>query len=177
MQARHVIIGNWFARDRQRCPHHLGNRGYAEDASFEAGLPIPLPAHLSIEPQAQLIWQHTSIDDLNDGISSVSFHSANGLIGRLGLRLEGKFEGGGAIWEPYLRANLWRYFNGTDEVTFAGSTVIPPSVPATAAEFGLGIAAHLSARGSVYAAAGYTTNVNGAHQSIVEGNVGVRWSW
>jgi outer membrane autotransporter protein len=151
--------------------------GYAEDASFEAGLPIPLPAHLSIEPQAQLIWQHTSIDDLNDGISSVSFHSANGLIGRLGLRLEGKFEGGGAIWEPYLRANLWRYFNGTDEVSFAGATTLPTTVPATAAEFGLGIVARLSVHGSVYASAGYTTNVNGAHRSVAEGNAGVRWSW
>jgi type V secretory pathway adhesin AidA len=30
--------------------------GYAEAASFEAGLPIPLPANLRIEPQAQLIW-------------------------------------------------------------------------------------------------------------------------
>ena len=151
--------------------------GYAEAASFEAGLPIPLPANLRIEPQAQLIWQHTSINDLDDGVSSVSFHSANGLIGRLGLRLEGKFEGAGAVWEPYLRANLWRYFNGTDEVTFAGSTVIPTSVPATAAEFGLGIAARLSVHGSVYAAASYTTNVNGAHRSVVGGNAGVRWSW
>jgi outer membrane autotransporter protein len=151
--------------------------GYAEAASFEAGMPIPLPANLRIEPQAQLIWQHTSIDDLDDGISSVSFHAANGLVGRLGLRLEGKFEGAGAVWEPYLRANLWRYFNGTDEVTFGGTTVIPTSVPATAAEFGVGIAARLSAHGSVYAAAGYTTNVNGAHRSVFEGNAGVRWSW
>jgi hypothetical protein len=31
--------------------------------------------------------------------------------------------------------------------------------------------------GSVYAAAGYTTNVNGTHRSVVEGNAGVRWSW
>jgi outer membrane autotransporter protein len=151
--------------------------GYAEAASFEAGLPIPLPANLRIEPQAQLIWQHTSINDLDDGVSSVTFHAANGLIGRLGLRLEGKFEGAGTVWEPYLRANLWRYFNGTDEVTFGGTTVIPTSVPATAAEFGLGIAARLSVHGSVYAAAGYTTNVNGAHRSVVEGNAGARWSW
>jgi hypothetical protein len=109
-------------------------------------LPIPLPANLRIEPQAQLIWQHTS-------------------IGRLGLRLEGKFEGAGAVREPYLRANLWRYFNGTDEVTFGGTTVIPTSVPATAAEFGLGIAARLSVHGSVYGAIGYAINVDGAHRT------------
>lgn len=151
--------------------------GHAVTTSLEGGLPIPLAANLSLEPQAQLIWQHTSISDLNDGISDVSFHAANGLVGRLGLRLQSRFDGAGAQWQPYLRANLWRYFNGTDSVTFTGSTVIPTDVAATAAQFGLGVVAHLSARGSVFAAASYTTNVNGEHRSTVEGNLGVRWSW
>lgn len=151
--------------------------GHAVATSLEAGLPIPLRANLSLEPQMQLIWQHASIDDLDDGVSNVSFHSANGFVGRLGLRLQGAFEGAGVPWQPYLRVNLWRYFNGTDSVTYAGSTVIPSNVAATAAEFGLGVVAHLSARGSVFAAASYTTNVNGEHRCSVEGNLGVRWSW
>lgn len=151
--------------------------GHAVTTSLEAGLPIPLRANLSLEAQMQLIWQHTSINDLSDGVSSVSFHSANGFVGRLGLRLQGAFEGAGVQWQPYLRANLWRYFNGTDSVTYAGSTVIPSNVAATAAQFGFGVVAHLSARGSVFAAASYTTNVNGEHRSSVEGNLGVRWSW
>jgi outer membrane autotransporter protein len=151
--------------------------GHAVTTSLEAGLPIPLRANLSLEPQAQLIWQHASISDLNDGISNVSFHAANGLAGRLGLRLQGSFEGAGAQWQPYLRANLWRYFNGTDSATFAGTTVIPTDVAATAAQFGIGVIAHLSARGSVFATASYTTNVNGEHRSTVEGNLGARWNW
>jgi outer membrane autotransporter protein len=151
--------------------------GHAVTTSLEAGLPIPLRANLSLEPQAQLIWQHASIDDLNDGISNVSFHAANGLVGRLGLRLQGTFEGAGAQWQPYARANLWRYFNGTDSATFAGTTVIPTDVSATAAQFGVGVVAHLSARGSVFATASYTTNLNGEHRSTVEGNLGARWSW
>ncbi|NMM03494.1 autotransporter outer membrane beta-barrel domain-containing protein [Paraburkholderia sp. RP-4-7] len=151
--------------------------GHAVTTSLEAGLPIPLRANLSLEPQAQLIWQHASINDLNDGISNVSFHAANGLVGRLGLRLQGSFEGAGTQWQPYLRANLWRYFNGTDSATFAGTTVIPTDVAATAAQFGIGMVAHLSARGSVFATASYTMNVNGEHRSTVEGNLGARWSW
>ncbi|MGF6782115.1 autotransporter outer membrane beta-barrel domain-containing protein [Paraburkholderia sp. GAS334] len=151
--------------------------GHAEAASLEAGLPIPLAANLSVEPQAQLIWQHVSVNDLDDGISTVSFHGASGLIGRLGVRLQGHFEGAGTVWQPYLRANLWRYFGGTDSATFAATTVIPTSVAATAAQFGLGVVARVSRRGSVFATAGYTTNVNGAHRSIVGGDVGVRWSW
>ncbi len=73
----------------------------------------------SIEPQAQLIWQHASINDLDDGISSVivSCRERPGRPARPAaarqLRRRGR-----AVWEPYLRANLWRYFNGTDERDF-----------------------------------------------------------
>ncbi len=151
--------------------------GHTVGASLEGGLPIALSTVLSIEPQAQLIWQHTSIGDLDDGISSVSFHAASGLTGRLGVRLAGRFEAGGTAWQPYLRVNLWHDFGGTDSATFAGTTVIPVSVSATSAQFQLGIVAKVSVRGSVFANAGYTTNVNGEHRSIVAGDVGVRWYW
>ncbi|CAG4892578.1 hypothetical protein R54767_01335 [Paraburkholderia gardini] len=146
--------------------------GDSVTASLEAGLPIALSASLSIEPQMQLIWEHASINDLDDGISSVSFHAASGLAGRLGVRLQGRFEAADTVWQPYARANLWRYFGGTDSATFAGTTVIPASVAATTVQLGLGVAGHVSARGSVFATAGYTGNVSGAHRSIVEGDVG-----
>ncbi|WP_287191835.1 autotransporter outer membrane beta-barrel domain-containing protein [Paraburkholderia sp.] len=61
--------------------------GHTVGASLEGGLPIALSTVLSIEPQAQLIWQHTSIGDLDDGISSVSFHAASGLTGRPGVKV------------------------------------------------------------------------------------------
>ncbi|CAG4914398.1 autotransporter family protein [Paraburkholderia gardini] len=151
--------------------------GHTVGASLEGGLPIALSTILSIEPQMQLIWQHTSISDLNDGISGVSFHAASGLTGRLGVRLAGRFDAAGTAWQPYLRVNLWHDFGGTDNATFAGATVIPVSVSATSAQFQLGIVAKVSVRGSVFANAGYTTNVNGEHRSIVAGDVGVRWYW
>jgi outer membrane autotransporter protein len=155
--------------------------GSAAAASLEGGLPIPLSASVSVEPQAQLIWQHVSMNDLDDGVSSVSFHGASGVAGRLGVRLQGRFEGAGTgagvVWLPYLRANLWRYFGGTDSATFAGTTVIPTSVSATTAQFGVGVVARVSRRGSVFATVDYTTNVSSEHRSVVGGNVGARWSW
>jgi len=151
--------------------------GHSVAASMEAGMPIPLSADLSVEPQAQVIWQHVSVNDLDDGISTVSFEVANGFAGRLGARLQGRFEAGGASWQPYVGANLWRYSGGTDRATFADTTVIPTDVAATAFELELGIVGHLSARGSLFAKVGYTTDVNSAHRSIVEGGIGMRWSW
>jgi outer membrane autotransporter protein len=151
--------------------------GHAVMASLEAGLPIPLPARLSIEPQAQLIWQHVSMNDLDDGVSSVSFHGASGLTGRLGVRLQGRFDALGTAWQPYVRANLWHYFGGTDSVTFAGTTVIPTSVAATAAQFGLGLVAQLSARGSAFATVSYSASIGDTHRSTTAGGAGVRWRW
>lgn len=151
--------------------------GHSAAASLEAGLPIPLSARVSVEPQAQLIWQHAWMNDLNDGISGVSFHGAGGMTGRLGVRLQGSFDALGTAWQPYARANLWRYFGGTDTVTFAGATVIPTSVAATAAQFGLGIVAKLSAHGSAFATMSYSTSLGDTHRSTIAGGAGARWSW
>jgi outer membrane autotransporter protein len=151
--------------------------GNAAAASLEAGLPIPLLPGVRVEPQAQLIWQHETIHTFDDGISTIAFHADDAIIGRLGVRFEGRFETGGIEWLPNLRVNLWRYFGGTDSVTYGGATVLPAGIAATAAEFELGVVARLNARGSAYANFGYTTGISGAHRSMVTGNVGLRWRW
>lgn len=173
-----VVMGSTLTID-PRSSEGVGatTHGHAQIASVEAGLPIAVLPNLNVEPQLQLIWQHESIDELNDGISSVSFHADSGLIGRLGVRLEGRLDAMGTVWLPYLRTNLWRYFGGTYSVTYAGSTILPDSVAATAAEFELGLVARFGAHGSANATLGYTTNVNGTHRETVVGSAGVRWSW
>ncbi len=151
--------------------------GSAFAASIEAGLLIPLSAALAIEPQAQLIWQHASLDDIDDGISSVSFDEASGFVGRLGVRFYGHFDAAGTTFEPHLRANQWRYFGATDTATFAGTTVIPTSVSATTAQFGAGIVAMVSARGSLFANIAWSTNIGGSNRSTIGGGLGMRWKW
>jgi outer membrane autotransporter protein len=153
------------------------SHGHAFAGSFEAGLPIPLGAGLSLEPQAQLILQHVALGDLNDGVSSVSFDNPSTLAGRLGVRLESRVEALGALWQPYARVNLWRYFGGSSDVTFGGTTAIPSTTAATAAQFELGVVTQVTKRGSVFATVNYVTNVNGARRTLVGGNAGVRWSW
>jgi outer membrane autotransporter protein len=154
-----------------------GTHGNNFTASVEGGLPIPLPLHLSIEPQAQLIYQDTHIDDLNDGVSTVAFHSQSGLIGRLGARLFGEFPATGMAWQPYVRVNVLRYFGGNDEVTFAGTTALPTSVGQTEGQVEAGISARLNNTVSVYATGGYLFNLGGAHQRTFGGGAGVRLSW
>ncbi|MFM0299497.1 autotransporter outer membrane beta-barrel domain-containing protein [Paraburkholderia sediminicola] len=151
--------------------------GNAVTGSLEGGLPIPLGAGLTLEPQAQLVWQHLSLSDFNDGVSSVGFNSGNTFVGRIGARLQGQFDAFATAWRPYLRVSLLREFGSDDKVTFGGGTVIPGTVGQTAAQLGAGVVGKFSTSGSVFATLGWVTNLGGAHQRTVTGDAGVRWVW
>jgi outer membrane autotransporter protein len=151
--------------------------GDAVTGSVEGGLPTPLGAGLTIEPQAQLIWQHLSINDLNDGISTVTFNSGNTFLGRLGVRLQAHLDSLGTNWQPYLRLNVLRSFGAADSTTFGGATEIGTSAGQTTGQIGAGVTAKVSQSASVYATASWLSNLGGAHQRTVLGNAGVRWVW
>ena len=62
-----------------------------------------------LEPQAQVVWQRVSFDDANDGLGQVALGATSGTSGRIGL--SGKWtivSDSGQVWQPYVRANLWR---------------------------------------------------------------------
>ncbi|SOF01148.1 autotransporter-associated beta strand repeat-containing protein [Burkholderia sp. OK233] len=151
--------------------------GNAVTGSLEGGLPIPLGAGLTLEPQAQLVWQHLSLSDFNDGVSSVGFNSGNTFVGRIGARLQAQFDAFAIAWRPYLRVSFLREFGSDDKVTFGGATVIPGTVGQTAAQLGAGVVGKFSTSGSVFATLGWVTNLGGAHQRTVTGDAGVRWVW
>jgi outer membrane autotransporter protein len=79
--------------------------------------------------------------------------------------------------EPYLRANAWRTFGGSDTVTYDGVDRIKSDHKASTADLGVGVVARLSSSVSVYLAADYTTNLDGNALEGVSGNAGVRMSW
>ncbi|WP_256701353.1 autotransporter outer membrane beta-barrel domain-containing protein [Caballeronia sordidicola] len=155
----------------------VSTHGHALSGSLEAGLPIPIAYGLEVEPQAQIIWQNLSINDLNDGVSTVSFKHGNTFLGRLGVRLQGTYTNAIATWQPYLRVSVLRNFGAGDDVSFAGTTTLPGSVGQTAGQVGAGLVTKVSKSASAYATLSYLTNLGGSHQRTIEGNAGVRWSW
>jgi outer membrane autotransporter protein len=130
-----------------------------------------------IEPQAQVIHQKVSLDSQNDGISRVSFDSDPSWTGRLGARLKGRYEVSGLPLEPYLRANLWHTFSGTDTVTFAGTTDIDTEQKSSSADLGIGAILTLAPAVSVYASADYSSNIDSNQLRGTVGNLGIRVSW
>ncbi|BFG76332.1 hypothetical protein PTKU46_43650 [Paraburkholderia terrae] len=151
--------------------------GTAIAGSIEGGLPVAVGAGVSIEPQAQLIWQHLSIDDLNDGVSNVTFSRGNTFVARLGARVTGTLDRFGTHWQPWLRVNVLRTFGSDDTTTFGDATALGTQVGQTAAQIGAGVVARIGRAGSMFATVSWLTNLGGTHQRTVTGNAGVRWSW
>ncbi|CAG9262128.1 Autotransporter outer membrane beta-barrel domain-containing protein [Burkholderia diffusa] len=151
--------------------------GNAFTGSVEAGFPVALGYGLTLEPQAQFVWQWLSLGKFNDGVSDVTWNNGNTFLGRLGARLQYAFDSNGVSWKPYLRVNVLRSFGSDDKTTFGGTTTIGTQVGQTAGQIGAGLVAQLTKRGSVYATVSYLTNLGGEHQRTITGNAGMRWAW
>jgi len=154
-----------------------GTHGTAVTGSVEGGFPITLGGAFVIEPQAQIIWQNLSLNDFNDGVSSVSFNNGNTYTGRVGVRVQRTFSSAGMTWQPYARVSVLRAFGEGDSTTFGGTTVIPGGVGQTAGQFNVGLIAQVTRSGSAFVTASYLTNLGGSHQRTIGGNAGVRWKW
>ncbi|WP_350615998.1 autotransporter outer membrane beta-barrel domain-containing protein [Pseudomonas sp. HY7a-MNA-CIBAN-0227] len=153
------------------------SKGHALALSAEAGYPITVSEHWVVEPQVQVINQQINMDSQNDGISKVSFDSQDYWTGRVGARLKGRYLVQNTPIEPYLRANAWRTFGGSDTVTYDDVDRIKSDHKSSSADLGVGVVARLSSTVSMYLAADYNTNLDTNELEGVSGNAGVRISW
>jgi outer membrane autotransporter protein len=151
--------------------------GKALIGSIEGGLPIPLGADVTFEPQAQVIWQGLSFNDLNDSVSTVGFSKAGTLLARIGVRLQSHFATPAAAWQPYLRLNLLRRSGSHDTVTFGRTTTISSGTNQTAGQLNAGLVATISKSASAFVTATCTASLGGAQQRMVMADAGMRWSW
>src|SRR5690606_9781878 len=79
-----IVMGTWFSGDAtSRGNVGIDIDGTAITASLEGGYPFALTQNWTLEPQAQLIWNHLSLDTQADRFSSVSFDTDDVVTGRL----------------------------------------------------------------------------------------------
>ncbi len=150
--------------------------GTGVTASLEGGYPIALGAGLTLEPQAQLIWQHLDLDDTKDAFSTVAYDTADAFIGRVGARLQGEVQAGSVPLKPYVKLNVWQQVGGDDAVIL-GANEIETKNQMTAIEVGAGIVAQVSESVGLYAVVDYTTDVADNDTEVIQGNLGVRVTW
>ena len=146
----HYGPGDWYVDAVAQATHYegsastqfarLGTTGFGFLSSLETGYPIHLPVlgpGFVLEPQAQVVWQHVSFDDANDGLGAVALGTTSGASGRIGLR--GKWtivSDSGQVWQPYVRANLWRDWGARATTTFSGVDLVPLLEQATRLQLG-----------------------------------------
>ena len=155
----------------------MDTKGHALALSAEAGYPFRLSEHWEMEPQAQVIGQKIDLDSQHDGISKVSFDSQEYWTGRIGARLKGRYLVSNTPVEPYLRANVWHTFGGSDTVTFDEVDRIKSDHKSSTADIGVGVVAQLSSAFSVYMEGNYGTQLDDNNFEGVSGNLGVRVRW
>ena len=162
----------------------LGTAGFGFVSSLEAGYPIPLSMFgpgFVLEPQAQIIWQHVSFDDANDGLGNVALGTTSGASGRIGLRGRWTIVGdSGQVWQPYVRANLWRDWGAQATTTFSGVDLVPLLERASRLQLGGGLSVRVNTNVSIYANADYQFAVSDAdheRRDGIRGAAGVRYTW
>jgi outer membrane autotransporter protein len=126
------------------------------------------------------LWPHLR-RDANDGLGPVGLGTTSGPTGRLGLRGMWTINGeDGQVWQPYVRANLWRDWDAQATTMFGADAVLLDE-QATRLELAGGVTARLNDRLSLYGQGGYQFAVSqtdeGVERNAVKGDVGLRYTW
>lgn len=160
-----------------------GVSGNSVTASVEMGQAFALGSDWTIEPQAQLIFQRSSMGGAAIEGASVSQEPGNAVIGRLGVRVKGDFATSYGRLQPYGRLNLWHGFSGHDTTRFAGpaaTTAVETSFGYTSLEAAAGFTLKLTPTTSVYGEIGRTFKTSHGDAQLkasVQGSVGVKWNF
>jgi outer membrane autotransporter protein len=174
-----VVQGTAYTGNATTQFANLPTTGSGIITSLEAGYPIPLPLgpRFVLEPQGQILWQHTSFSQANDGLGAVALGTTSGATGRIGLRAQSTIiTDNGQVWQPYVRANLWQNWGGEATTTF-GVDAVPLLEQSTQLEFAAGVTTKLNTCLSLYAQAGYEFAVggtDGGRRQGVKGDFGLR---
>lgn len=151
-------------------------------ASIEGGKAFDLGQGWKIEPQAQLIYQRASFDNLLISGALVRQDADAGWIARLGVRVKGDIPTSAGRLQPYARVNVYRASGGTDLTSFigpAGSTNIGSATGYTSTELAGGMTLALNAATTLYGELGQLYNSGGdaSVRSSLQGSLGIRVSW
>ncbi|HEY4253170.1 MAG TPA: autotransporter outer membrane beta-barrel domain-containing protein [Roseomonas sp.] len=172
----------------------LSTDGWGATLSLEAGYPIALgSSNWVIEPQAQIVYQHVSLNGGSDNFGRVDFADSDALLGRIGGRLVRNFTIGeerpataGAapprrlsVWG---RANLWHAFGDDPRTTFstrdgANPVGLNTSLGGTWAQVGIGASGQITQNVALYVSGDYSFSVDGGSSAAWGGRIGVRITW
>jgi outer membrane autotransporter protein len=136
---------------------------------------------VTIEPQAQLVFQTASLDRAADFAAEIRFDDMESLAGRIGARVAKTWaEGEHDAVTVWARANLWYEFMGDDQFGILVrrwlSSRFMPILAAKWLELDAGITAEVASNVSVHGNVTYETDF-GQSAARYEAQLGVRIAW
>ena len=179
-----VLQGTWYYGSASTQFARLNTDGTGFIASLEGGYPFSWPQlgpGFVIEPQGQILWQKVSFRHDYDGLGDVALGDTTGPSGRIGLRTKWTIAtAGGQVWQPYLRANLWRDWGAEADTVYSGTDIVPLVSQTTRLELGGGLTGRINANISVFANVDYEFAVGAGEnekRNGVRGAFGARYTW
>jgi outer membrane autotransporter protein len=154
----------------ERLPKPLTTDGHGFGGSLEGGYPIKFYS-LTVEPQAQMIYQEISLDNSSDEASAVDFDKTNSTEGRLGVRIANTWSLGQVRSEnpheltAWATLSVWRDFQGDSTTSFPSETGpinFVSNLGGNWVQGNLGVTAQLTEVLSFYGTIGGDTSFNGS---------------
>lgn len=174
------LRNKYRARDSAK---DISQHGWGMALSAEVGRPFALTKHAPneagwlIEPQAQLIYQHLSLNKFRDDYREIKQGSQDGLRGRLGVRLAYNAEGKNYRTNTfYVVANVWHDFMGSKNIRI-GRDRTKEKYATTWGEIGVGGQLPLGKQTYLYGDIRYEHSLTGTKRSAYRGTIGAKFTW
>ncbi|MEN3929758.1 autotransporter outer membrane beta-barrel domain-containing protein [Microvirga sp. W0021] len=183
-----VVQGTWYTGDAKSVQgQKIDADGFGFIASLEAGYEFKLDNGYTIEPQAQIIYQHLSFDNTYDAYGRFYFNDAESLRGRIGVRVTKTWNAAEENKPPrlikaWLRGNIWHEFMGKTKMNVTdvyGYDALPfqTRLGGTWGEIGAGISGQISDTTTLFATASYNRSFEKKGREAWDGRLGMTIRW
>ena len=176
-----VAQGMWFGQAQgQTVNTGMSVDGYALTTSLESGYPLHFANLWTIEPQAQVIYQHLQLGSGSDLYGFTSFGGTDDVRGRIGAKFSYSAPTSANPVTLWLRANLWHDFIGNaPSATFATLTgadglTLKGSLGGTWGEIDAGVETRLNQQVSLFGSALYDRSLGSGAGWSAGGRLGVK---
>ncbi len=182
-----VMQGTWYEADAKSIYNQrIEPNGFGIATSLEGGYALKFGSNWSLEPQAQLVYQHISFDHARDQFGFIWFEHAESLRGRLGFRLVKTWDIGDEAMPRFvsgwLRTNIWHEFLGKTQTslgTFDGRNMAPftSDLGGTWGEISAGISGQASKNTHLFTTAAYNRSLDSKGREAWSGRLGLTINW
>ena len=182
-----VIQGTRYDRIESSSADQIAMRtaGWGFISSLEGGYRYGLGNGWTVEPQAQLIYQHLSLDNTSDRFGRIAFSDTDTVYGRVGAKIGRQWQAeSGRRYAAWARVNLWHTMGGEAKTSFSNlqgenRVSLVSDAQGSWGQFGLGFSGQLTETVSLFASGDYSHSLghNGVKNDSLAGRVGLKMKW